>query len=130
MELPIQLAKESREPIYHQIEQQIKTLIASEYLTAKDPLPSIRVLAKQLEVSVITTRRVYQNLESDGFIYTQQGKGTFVATIAQRLKEDTKQSAIFQAFNHAVDIALHYDYDPVKINDILQQVLKNKGAIK
>lgn len=130
MELPIQLAKDSREPIYHQIEQQIKTLIASEYLNAGDPLPSIRVLSKQLEVSVITTRRVYQNLESDGFIYTQQGKGTFVATIDHRLREDTKQSAIFQAFDQAVDIALHYDYDPAEINDVVQRVLKDKGVIK
>jgi len=130
MELPIQLEKDSREPIYHQIEQQIKTLIASEYMAAQDPLPSIRTLAKQLEVSVITTRKVYQNLEAAGFIYTKQGKGTFVAQIDKNVKEDIKQLAIYQAFDHAVDTALHYDYNLTQINGVIQEILQAKGVIK
>ncbi|HLR70444.1 MAG TPA: GntR family transcriptional regulator [Pseudogracilibacillus sp.] len=129
MKLPIKIETESREPIYHQIEQQIKTLIASGYVSAEDPLPSIRALAKELEVSVITTRKVYQNLESGGFIYTQQGKGTFVASISQLVKDDTKEMAIYHAFEQAVDTAIQYDYHPIQINDVIQKILKDKGVI-
>src|SRR5699024_6686159 len=103
LKLPIQLSKESREPIYHQIEQQLKSLIAGGHLTAGSALPSIRVLSKDLGVSVITTRRAYQNLESDGFIETFQGKGTFVATIGRSLKDKTKETAVYETFKQAVE---------------------------
>lgn len=126
MELPIQLEKHSREPIYHQIEQQIKTLIASEFLTAEASLPSIRALAKQLEVSVITTRKVYQNLETSGFIYTQQGKGSFIAPINENIKKEMKQLAIYQAFDHAIETALHYGHTSEQIHKVIQDILKAK----
>lgn len=126
MELPIQLEKHSREPIYHQIEQQIKTLIASEFLTAEASLPSIRALAKQLEVSVITTRKVYQNLETSGFIYTQQGKGSFIAPINENIKKEMKQLAIYKAFDHAIETALHYGHNSEQIHNVIQDILKAK----
>lgn len=94
MELPIKLSEQSREPIYHQIEHQIKALIASGQLEAGTSLPSIRALSKDLEVSVITTRRAYQNLEYEGFIKTLQGKGTFVADINVSLKRKLKRTRL------------------------------------
>lgn len=66
-------------PIYDQIYQQIKSLIISGELNEDDPLPSIRSLAKDLRISVITTKRAYDELEKEGFIYTVQAKGCFVA---------------------------------------------------
>lgn len=66
-------------PIYDQIYQQIKSLIISGELHEDDPLPSIRSLAKDLRISVITTKRAYDELEKEGFIYTVQAKGCFVA---------------------------------------------------
>lgn len=66
-------------PIYDQIYKQIKNLIISGELRENDPLPSIRSLAKDLRISVITTKRAYDELEKEGFIYTVQAKGCFVA---------------------------------------------------
>ncbi len=66
-------------PIYDQIYSQIKDAILSGQVTEGETLPSIRALAKDLRISVITTKRAYDELESEGFIYTLPGKGCFVA---------------------------------------------------
>lgn len=67
-------------PIYEQIYTQIKNQIISDKLKEDDPLPSIRSLAKDLRISVITTKRAYDELEKEGYIYTVAGKGCFVAS--------------------------------------------------
>ncbi len=69
----------SGNPIYEQIYNQIKAQIISGALAADSPLPSIRNLARDLRISVITTKRAYDELEKEGFLYTVAGKGTFVA---------------------------------------------------
>lgn len=66
-------------PIYDQIFSQIRDQIVSGALTADEALPSIRNLAKDLRISVITTKRAYEELEREGFLYTVPGKGCFVA---------------------------------------------------
>lgn len=66
-------------PIYDQIYSQIKDAILSGQVTEGEALPSIRALAKNLRISVITTKRAYDELENEGFIYTLPGKGCFVA---------------------------------------------------
>ncbi len=66
-------------PIYEQVYTQIKTQIINGSLREDDPLPSIRSLAKDLRISVITTKRAYDELERDGFLYTVAGKGCFPA---------------------------------------------------
>lgn len=123
MKLPIQLSQDSREPMYHQLEKQLKTLIASGFLTAGSALPSIRVLAKDLEISVITTRRAYQNLEAQGFIKTMQGKGTFVAKVEAELKTEVKTTAVYQAFEKAVATAHTYEYTLEQMEKVFQDVL-------
>lgn len=69
----------SGQPIYEQICEQIKTFIVSGQLKENEALPSIRVLAKDLRISVITTKRAYEELEREGYVYTIGGKGCFVA---------------------------------------------------
>lgn len=69
----------SGEPIYEQIYSQIKNQIINETLKEDEALPSIRNLAKDLCISVITTKRAYDELEREGFVYTVAGKGCFVA---------------------------------------------------
>ncbi|MBR2811829.1 MAG: GntR family transcriptional regulator [Solobacterium sp.] len=66
-------------PIYEQIAVQIRDQVISGELEVDEPLPSIRNLARDLKVSVITTKRAYEELEKDGYIYTVAGKGCFVA---------------------------------------------------
>lgn len=125
MELPIQLSKDSREPIYFQIEEQIKALIASGQLSAGTVLPSIRALSKDLEVSIITTRRVYQNLEQQGFIESKQGKGSFVAEIEEGLKKEVKIAAVQLAFETAIETALRHDYSMEQVKEIFAKTIKN-----
>ncbi len=78
--MDIILSNSSDEPIYAQIATQIKALIMNGTLKSGDALPSMRVLATQLRISVITTKRAYEELERDGFIETVAGKGCFVKT--------------------------------------------------
>lgn len=75
----ILINNKSGQPIYEQIYTQIKNQIINGELSEDESLPSIRSLAKDLRISVITTKRAYEELERDGFIYTLQGKGSFVA---------------------------------------------------
>ena len=77
--MTILIDNKSGKPIYEQIFAQIKSQIISGSLEEDAPLPSIRQLAKDLRISVITTKRAYDELESAGFIYTVAGKGCFVA---------------------------------------------------
>ena len=77
--MDIIISNSSGKPIYEQIAFQIKSLIISGQLRDGESLPSIRLLAKELRISVITTKRAYEDLERDGFIETVPGKGSFVA---------------------------------------------------
>ncbi len=73
------ISNASGKPIYEQIYTQVKNCIISGELSPGDALPSIRALAKDLKISVITTKRAYDELEAAGFIFTVPGKGSFVA---------------------------------------------------
>ncbi|WP_438298166.1 GntR family transcriptional regulator [Sporosarcina sp. FA15] len=122
--LPIRLSKDSREPIYHQVEKQLKALIAGGHLPAGTPLPSIRVLSKDLEISVITIRRAYQDLESQGFIETVQGKGTFVAEIQNSMKQETMTASVQTEFERAIRNAMDYDYTVDEIKTVFEETLE------
>lgn len=77
--MEIYISNQSPKPIYEQITSQLKEKILTGELSEGDALPSIRLLAKELHISVITTKRAYEDLERDGFVATVPGKGTFVA---------------------------------------------------
>ncbi|WP_025692458.1 GntR family transcriptional regulator [Paenibacillus zanthoxyli] len=78
------LSNSSGEPIYAQIVSQIRQLILQGELAAGDPLPSIRQLAKDLQISVITTKRAYEELEREGLVDSLVGKGSFVSGMNQQ----------------------------------------------
>ena len=77
--MDIIISNSSGVPIYEQIEEQIKSQIISGELVEGDALPSMRVLAKELKISIITTKRAYEELEQEGFLYKIAGKGCYVA---------------------------------------------------
>lgn len=77
--MDIFISNTSGQPIYEQIVDQIKSKILAGQLKGEEPLPSIRLLAKELRISVITTKRAYEELERAGFIVTVAGKGSYVA---------------------------------------------------
>lgn len=88
------ISNASPDPIYEQIRQQIRSQILKGELQAGDLLPSIRSLAQQLQISVITTKRAYEELERDGFIETVSGKGSFVAAQKPELLREKRMSII------------------------------------
>lgn len=103
--MEIIISNASGKPIYEQITSQIKNLIISGELTAGEALPSIRLLAKELRISVITTKRAYEELERDGFIETVAGKGSYVAAKDTQLVQEHKLREIEEHLQAAVELA-------------------------
>lgn len=91
------------EPIYEQITKQIKNLIFSGELCAGDSLPSIRNLAQELKISVITTKRAYEELEHEGFIETIPGKGSYIAGQNKELLKEKRIKLIEDKLLDAVE---------------------------
>jgi len=92
--MKIIISNASSEPIYQQIGKQIKAQIISGDLKEGEGLPSIRKLAKELQISVITTKRTYVELEKEGFIDVVAGKGTFVAIQNKELLKEKKMKSV------------------------------------
>ena len=88
------VSNSSNEPIYEQISKKIKGMILKGELKEGDLLTSIRGLAKELQISVITTKRAYDELEKEGFIQTVQGKGSYVAGQNKELMREKKLKII------------------------------------
>ena len=103
--MEIYLSNAGQEPIYAQVTRQIKQQILSGQLRAGEPLPSIRLLAKELRISVITTKRAYEELEADGFIVTQAGRGSFVAAQNPALLREEHLKKLESCLQNAVDAA-------------------------
>ena len=103
--MEIFLSNAGQEPIYAQIARQIKQQILSGQLRAGEPLPSIRLLAKELRISVITTKRAYEELEADGFIVTQAGRGSFVSAQNPALLREEHLKKMESCLQNAVDAA-------------------------
>ena len=92
-------------PIYEQIYTQLKSQIISGTLQEDESLPSIRSLAKDLRISVVTTKRAYDELEKEGFVTSQVGKGTFVATSNIELLRDSKRRIVEQKMQDMIQTA-------------------------
>ena len=104
--MDIIISNSSGVPIYEQIEEQIKSQIITGDLLEGDALPSMRVLAKELKISIITTKRAYEDLERDGFIYSIAGKGCFVKGINSEIIKENLMYAIQEILETAVDKAI------------------------
>ena len=114
-------------PIYEQIEEQIKTQIMSGAMSAGDLLPSMRVLAKELRISIITTKRAYEDLERDGYISTVQGKGCYVNAVNESLVKENMLFAIQELFESAVDKAAVGRISLDELSETLKIIYKEKN---
>ena len=90
----IKIQTKSGEPIYAQIVRQIKDLMINNTLTKGESLPSIRSLAMELKISVITTKRAYEELEKEGLIYSVPGKGFYVDSVDVQYMEEKKVQGV------------------------------------
>lgn len=105
MAMNIIISNASSEPIYQQIVTQLKQLILEGDLNEAEGLPSIRTLAKELQISVITTKRAYEELERDGYIETVAGKGSFVAAQNKELLREKRLRVVEEKVSDAIAAA-------------------------
>ena len=103
--MDIILSNASGKPIYEQITDQVKEQIMAGKLSAGDALPSMRLLAKELRISVITTKRAYEDLERDGFLENIPGKGCFVAPQNRELLREAQLRKVEEKLSQAVEEA-------------------------
>ena len=99
------ISNSSNQPIYEQIADQFKSLIINGTLKPGEPLPSMRTLAKDLHISVITTKRTYEILEQDGFIESYVGKGSYVKCLNKELLKEEYLRQIEEHLMNAIKLA-------------------------
>lgn len=103
--MDIIISNSSGAPIYEQIVRQMKGLILSGELAEGEALPSMRLLARDLRISVITTKRAYEELEREGFLTTVPGKGCFVAAQNREVRREAVLCQVEEYLSQAVDAA-------------------------
>ncbi|SMG50708.1 GntR family transcriptional regulator [Paenibacillus aquistagni] len=128
MFVPIQVDENSTEPMYAQIENQLRALILSGRVETGTLLPSIREFASQLQCSIITVRRVYQDLENEGLLRTKQGTGTFVAEVEQGEKDQYREKAVEDALRIAVQAALQMKLRKQEFKELVDRVIQENWS--
>lgn len=113
------ISNSSNTPIYEQIKEQIKNKIVSNELKTGELLPSIRNLAKDLRVSVITTKNAYDELEREGYVETIPGKGTYVANKNVELIKEEQLQKIENLIDTVVSLARISNISKKEIQDML-----------
>ncbi len=118
--MKIIISNSSQEPIYGQIVTQMKEMIMKGELFESAALPSIRNLAKELQISVITTKRAYDELEKDGYIVTVPGKGTYVAAQNRELMRETRMKLVEEKLNEAIMAGKSIDLTLEELQEMLK----------
>jgi GntR family transcriptional regulator len=123
----IVISNSSPDPIYEQITRQFTAQIISGELREGEPLPSIRKLAQELQISVITTKRAYEELEKEGFIDTVEGKGSFVAMQNKDLLREKKMKIVEEKLAAAVDEARLLGIRRAELEEMLALLFQEIG---
>lgn len=118
------ISNSSSIPIYQQIKNSIIEQIMNNELQEDEMIPSIRNLAKDIGISVMTIKKAYDELESEGYIISTQGKGTFVAPKNKELVKEKAQKDIEEYIIKIIDIAKKIDISKEEIIDILKLFFK------
>ncbi len=117
----------SSEPLHQQMFRQLRALVLSGECAAGESLPSIRGMAKQQRVSVITVQRAYDDLERAGLIVSRRGKGFYVVELDNQEKLRMAQSKANETLTRAVQEASAEGLAPQQIRDLLEQILQEEG---
>ncbi len=120
----IQLNYRDAKPIYEQIKEGLRKLVAKRALNAGDKLPSVRELASQLAINPNTIQRAYRDLESEGYIYTIVGKGTFVAK-RENIYDD-RQKELLDEFDGLVTELVYLDVPKEDLCDRIEKVAEGR----
>ncbi len=111
-------------PIYEQIIEQFKGQIVKRSLRENDPLPSVRSLAKELNVSALTVKKAYDALEESGLIVTVHGKGSFVAPFNLELEKEARQKEIESELESTIKKAKHYGISNGDLQELFNLLLE------
>lgn len=120
----VKISRSSKESIYNQIYLQIKKQIVNTSLKPGDQLPSIRKLANELKVSVITTKKAYEELEKDGVVESRRGAGYFVKEINFKEMKEKNTRIIEERISSSINDLLEYGYEPEEIRDVFDNQLR------
>ena len=112
------ISNSSSVPIYEQINNSIINQIMNDELKEDDAIPSIRNLAQDIKISVMTIKKAYDELEQEGYIISKQGKGTFVAPKNTELAKDKAQKDIEEHISKIVDISKKFEIQKNEVSDI------------
>lgn len=123
--MEIIISNSSNQPIYEQIVRQVKGQIMAGDLVAGEQLPSIRALANSLRVSAITTKRAYADLETQGFIETVQGKGSFVAGGNDELLREERLREVEAHLGKAIDAGRALDLADEELIEMMRTLLES-----
>jgi GntR family transcriptional regulator len=115
-------------PLYQQIVDGVKREVLASRLTAGSALPSYRVLAEELLVSLITVKRAYEELEREGITYSRQGLGTFVAARGNDRTRADRRGAAIEALRSAVDAGRQAGLNDRELTQMLREVLKSRAS--
>ncbi len=118
--MKIIISNDSGLPIYEQIKNQIKAQIVAGDLRADEALPGMRTLASDLKVSVITTKRAYNDLEQEGYIYSMPGKGSFVKKLNEEVVRENALAEIEKYFTDAMTVAKAAGIEIEELQEILK----------
>lgn len=113
------ISNNSKDPLYEQIYEQIKSQILTNELKPGEALPSMRQLAKDLDISVITTKRAYEELEKRGFIYSIVGKGSFVSEQSNEMILERKMKVIEEQLLAAIKNSKEIGVDLAELKELL-----------
>ena len=116
----------SGEPIYEQIKTQIRSAVLGGELKAGEALPSLRKLAKELRISLITTKRAYEELERDGFIVTMTGRGSFVAAKNLELLREEKRKQVEALLAQAAQAARTVGIPEEELCELIRLLYKDE----
>lgn len=116
------ISNSSSVPIYEQIKNQIIEQIMNEELKEDEMLPSIRTLSNDIKISLMTIKKAYDQLESEGYIKSIAGKGTFVAPKNMELALEQAKKEIENNISKSIEIAIKYDIDKSEIIDIIDML--------
>lgn len=118
--MKIIISNNSSIPIYEQIKNNIIEQILSDELVEDEPLPSIRNLAQDIKISVMTIKKAYDELENEGYIISRQGKGTFVAPKNSLLAKEQAQKDVEKYMEKIIDIAERFAIPKEDLIDLLE----------
>jgi len=125
--MQILISNNSKEPIYEQIYYQIKKQILTNELQAGQALPSMRQLAKDLDISVITTKRAYEELEKNGFIYSVVGKGSFVSEQSNEMIKERKLKVIEEQLVTAIQNSKEIGLSFTELQELLNMLYREEN---